>query len=431
MLREPYDIQIDYFSSQFEKMIRFESFKLANGLEVHVIPDPNTEIAVVNVLYKVGSRDEDENKTGFAHLFEHLMFGGSQNIPSYDDPLQLVGGENNAFTSPDITNYYISLPAANIETAFWLESDRMLSLSFDPRVLEVQQKVVIEEFKQRYLNQPYGDMWLKLRPLAYEVHPYKWATIGKEIRHIEEATLDDVKSFFFKYYRPDNAILVVAGKVTTEQVRRLAEKWFGPIPAGNVPERKLPIEPRQQASRLLKAEAKVPLSAIYKSYHMGARADASYHASDLMVDILGRGKSSRLYDVLVKEKKLFNSIHAYALGSIDPGLLVIDGKLNEGYTFEEAEIAIDQVLTELKQKKIDRAELTKVKNKAISSLVFSDMELLNQAMNLSFMSFLGNPEWVNQEVDRLEAVSEGAVLRQAQEILVPENSATLYYEAVK
>lgn len=410
-------------------MIRFESFRLANGLEVHVIPDPSTEIAVVNILYKVGSRDENEAKTGFAHLFEHLMFGGSQNIPSYDEPLQLVGGENNAFTSPDITNYYITLPAANLETAFWLESDRMLSLSFDPRVLEVQQKVVIEEFKQRYLNQPYGDIWLKLRPLSYEVHPYKWATIGKEIKHIEDATLADVKEFFFRFYRPNNAILVVAGKVTTEEVKRLSEKWFGPIPAGDVPERRLPAEPVQQAARQLNTEAKVPLSALYKAYHMGARASADYHAADLMSDILGRGKSSRLYNALVKEKRIFNSIQAYVLGSIDPGLLVIDGKLNEGHGFEEAEEALNEIIGKLRDELVPGEELTKVKNKAESSWVFSEMELLNQAMNLGYMSFVGDPNWVNTEVEKIAAVSPGDIREQAQKILREENCSTLYYEA--
>ncbi|CAD5290925.1 MULTISPECIES: pitrilysin family protein [unclassified Imperialibacter] len=412
-------------------MIQFESFKLANGLEVHVIPDPSTELAVVNILYKVGSRDEEEHKTGFAHLFEHLMFGGSKHIPSYDEPLQLVGGENNAFTSPDITNYYITLPAANIETAFWLESDRMLSLSFDPRVLEVQQKVVIEEFKQRYLNQPYGDIWLKLRPLAYKEHSYKWATIGKEISHIENATMSDVQDFFFKYYRPNNAILVVAGKVTTEQVRKLAEKWFGPIPAGDVPARHLRAEPTQNEARILNVQSKVPLSALYKTFHMSGRAAGNYQTIDFLGDILGRGKSSRLYNVLVKEKKIFNSIQSYVLGSIDPGLLMIDGKLNEGHTFDEAEKAIDEVLSEIKSKKINDDELVKVKNKALSSLVFSEVELLNQAMNVAFMSFLGDPNWVNKETDKIDSVTTDNILDEANNILTKANSSTLYYEAIK
>src|SRR6218665_2626807 len=230
-------------------MIKYEHFTLQNGLEVYVHEDHTTPMAAVNILYNVGSRDEDEKKTGFAHLFEHLMFGGSKNIPNYDEPLQKVGGENNAFTSPDITNYYITLPSKNIETAFWLESDRMLSLSFDPKVLEVQRKVVIEEFKQRYLNQPYGDVWLKLRPLVYKNHSYRWATIGKEISHISDAKIEDVKAFFKKHYNPQNAIMVVGGDVTVEQVKHLSEKWFGPIPAGEKYHRNLPQEPEQHDER--------------------------------------------------------------------------------------------------------------------------------------------------------------------------------------
>jgi len=276
-------------------MISYSSFVLDNGLKVFVHEDPTVQIAVMNILYNVGSRDERPDKTGFAHLFEHLMFGGSVNIPNYDEPLQRVGGENNAFTNTDITNYYLTVPASNIETGFWLESDRMMSLSFDPQVLEVQRKVVIEEFKQRYLNQPYGDVWLKLRPLVYTTHPYQWATIGKEISHIENATMEDVRGFFFKYYVPNNASLVVAGNVTLEQVKRLSEKWFGPIPAGKNPGRKLPSEPAQLSKRTLEISAKVPANAIYKAYHMPGRFDADFYASDLLSDVLSRGNSSRLY----------------------------------------------------------------------------------------------------------------------------------------
>ena len=267
-------------------MINFESFTLDNGLRVLVHEDPTVQIAVLNILYDVGSRDEQEHKTGVAHLFEHLMFGGSANVPSYDEPLQLVGGENNAFTSPDITNYYLTVPAQNIETGFWLESDRMLSLSFNPKVLEVQCKVVIEEFKQRYLNQPYGDVWLKLRPLAYNQHPYKWATIGKEVAHIEDATMDDVKDFFYKFYAPNNAIMVVAGQVKLDQVKKLSEKWFGPIPKRDTPKRNLPIELKQNAKRSLTLEAKVPANVIYKAYHMPGRFDEAYYAADFLSDVL-------------------------------------------------------------------------------------------------------------------------------------------------
>ncbi|MEQ8425226.1 MAG: pitrilysin family protein, partial [Cyclobacteriaceae bacterium] len=320
-------------------MIAFDSFVLPNGLRVLVHEDPTVQIAAMNILYDVGSRDEKSDKTGFAHLFEHLMFGGSVNIPSYDEPLQRVGGENNAFTNTDITNYYLTLSADNIETGFWLESDRMLSLSFDPKVLEVQRKVVIEEFKQRYLNQPYGDVWLKLRPLAYQVHPYQWATIGKEISHIEEATMEDVKDFFYANYLPGNAILVVAGNIKTDQVRVLSEKWFGPIPTGKKNKRTLPVEPEQKQKRVLEVRADVPASALYKAFHMPGRFDTDFFAADLASDVLGRGDSSRLYQKLVKEKQIFNTLSAFTMGTIDPGLVVINGRVSDGIDLKDAEKA--------------------------------------------------------------------------------------------
>ena len=342
-------------------MIDFKSFFLENGLEVYVHEDHTSPMAVVNVLYKVGSRDEEESKTGFAHLFEHLMFGGSANIPNYDEPLQLVGGNNNAFTSVDITNYYVTLPADNIETAFWLESDRMLNLSFDPHVLEVQRKVVIEEFKQQYLNQPYGDVWLKMRPLAYQKHPYRWPTIGKDVSHIEQATMDDVKAFFHQFYHPNNAVLVVAGDVSLEQIKQLSEKWFAPIPTGEVPLRNLPKEPVQQAMRVLESDAEVPADALYMAFHMPGRTDKMYHTVDLMGDVLGRGKSSRLYDQLVEKKRLFNTIDAYVTGSLDPGLLVISGKLAKGEKFASAEQGIWEVIHGFQKETLSSAELQKVK----------------------------------------------------------------------
>ena len=379
----------------------------------------------------MGSKDEDESKTGFAHLFEHLLFGGSRHVPVYDEPLQRVGGENNAFTSPDITNYYITLPAVNLETAFWLESDRMLSLSFDPRVLEVQRKVVVEEFKQRYLNQPYGDVWLRLRPLAYKVHPYRWATIGKEISHIEDATMDDVRSFFYKYYLPNNAILVVAGPVQADDIRRLAQKWFGPIPAGAPYRRQLPQEPVQQEARTIETEAAVPLDAIYKAFHMPAKTDNDYFAADLLTDLLGRGKSSRLYERLVKEAKLFNNVNAYATGSADPGLLVIQGQLNGGVTIERGEAELNAILEEFAQNGVPAEELAKVKNQAESTLVFSEVEMLNRAMNLAFAANLGDPEEVNREGEKLQAVTPDDVQHMARRILRPTNTSTLYYRAQK
>src|SRR6267154_1362686 len=351
-------------------MIPFSQFTLENGLQVIVHEDTSVQIAVMNILYDVGSRDEHPDKTGFAHLFEHLMFGGSKNIPSYDEPLQLVGGENNAFTNTDITNYYLTVPAANLETGFWLESDRMLSLSFDPKVLEVQRKVVIEEFKQRYLNQPYGDVWLKLRPLAYSTHPYQWATIGKEVSHIEQATMDDVKDFFFSHYVPSNAVLVVAGNVTLDQVKQLAEKWFGPIPSGNKKKRTLPAEPRQNEKRILHTEAKVPANALYKTFHMPGRFHGDYYAVDMLSDILSRGESSRLYQALVKEKEIFNSISSFVMGTVDPGLLVLNGRLKEGVQLADAEGEMDKILQKVVAGGVSEQELQKVKNQSAATLEF-------------------------------------------------------------
>ncbi len=411
-------------------MIHYQSFILDNGLQVYVHEDHSTPMAAVNTLYNVGSRDEDENRTGFAHLFEHLMFGGSKHIPSYDEPLQRVGGENNAFTSPDITNYYITLPSANLETAFWLESDRMLSLSFDPKVLEVQQKVVIEEFKQRYLNQPYGDVWLKLRPLAYQVHPYRWATIGKDISHIEQATMADVQAFFYKYYLPNNAILVVAGDVTLEQVKQLCKKWFEPIPAGKPYVRQLPKEPEQRTARVLETEAAVPFDAIYKAFHVPGKTDIeAYCTADLLSDVLGRGKSSRLYDRLVKQQKLFSNITAYTLNSVEPGLMVMQGQISGGVTLERAENAIQEIVSEIMEKGIPEAELNKVKNQAESSQVFSEVELLNRAMNLAFYANMGDAEAVNRETEYIAAITPESIHAMAQNVLKSENSSTLLYKA--
>jgi zinc protease len=410
-------------------MISYSSFVLSNGLKVFVHEDPTVQIAVMNILYDVGSRDERPDKTGFAHLFEHLMFGGSVNIPNYDEPLQLVGGENNAFTNTDITNYYLTVPAANIETGFWIESDRMLSLSFDPQVLEVQRKVVVEEFKQRYLNQPYGDVWLKLRPLVYSVHPYQWATIGKEISHIENATLDDVKDFFFKYYVPSNAILVVAGNVTMDQVKGLSEKWFGPIPPGKKRERNLPSEPAQLSKRILEVTAKVPANALYKAYHMPGRFDVDFYALDLMSDILSRGNSSRLYQTLVQKKEIFNSISSFTMGSIDPGLLVISGRVKDGFPLADAEHEIDLILADMMMEGVTEEELQKVKNQALSTLEFGEVEVINRAMNLAFAALSGDAELVNQEEEKIQAVTTKDIHRLANRIFKESNGSVLYYKA--
>ncbi|MGB4776699.1 MAG: pitrilysin family protein [Daejeonella sp.] len=410
-------------------MVSFERFTLPNGLKVIVHEDPTTPMAVVNVLYDVGARDEDPDKTGFAHLFEHLMFGGSINIPSYDEPLQRVGGENNAFTSNDMTNYYITLPSVNIETAFWLESDRMLSLAFSEKSLEVQRNVVCEEFKQRYLNQPYGDVWLKLRPMAYKNHPYQWATIGKVLKHIEDASIEDVKAFFSKHYNPSNAILVVGGDVKTEQVKKLAEKWFGDIPAGKKPPRNLYIEPEQLQERKETVHANVPLNAIYKVFHMSARNESAYYPADLISDILSRGNSSRLFRNLLKDQKLFSEINAYLTGSLDAGLFVVEGKPLPGVSMEIAEKAIWTELERLKTELIPVEELTKVKNKMESTMVFSEMSLLDKAMNLAYFELLGDANQLNTETQKYLDLSLQQIQEQAQYIFRKENSSTLYYLA--
>jgi zinc protease len=412
-------------------MINYHFSELANGLKVYTHEDPTSPMAAFNICYNVGSRDEHEDKTGFAHLFEHLMFGGSKNIASFDEPIQKISGENNAFTSPDITNYYITLPAQNLETAFWLESDRMLSLSFDPKVLEVQRSVVVEEFKQRYLNQPYGDVWLKLRPLAYKQHPYRWATIGKDISHIENATMDDVKSFFYTHYLPNNATLVVGGNVKTSEVLKLAEKWFGDIPSGRISQRNLPKEKPQMASRFLETSQKVPLDAIYKTFHVCGRYEKGFHATDLVSDILGRGKSSRLHQRLVKEQKMFNNISAYVTASLDPGLLVISGNLNEGVPVKEANEGIEEVLNVLQTRELEETELEKVKNQAYSTQAFGEVELLNRVMHLAFAANAGFAEWCNQDLEEIQRVSTSEMLTKSKAIFQKNNCSTLFYLAEK
>jgi predicted Zn-dependent peptidase len=408
-------------------MIKFERFVLGNGLKVLVHPDPSTPMAVVNVLYDVGARDEVPAKTGFAHLFEHLMFGGSVNIPDYDEPLQVAGGENNAYTTNDLTNYYCQLPADNLETAFWLESDRMLSLAFSKKSLDVQRKVVCEEFKEHYINKPYGDVWHTMRELAYKEHPYRWMTIGKELSHIENATLEDVKAFFFKHYTPINAILVVAGNVSVEQVKTLAEKWFGDIPSGEQYNRNLPAEPQQAEARRLTVHRNVPMDAIYKTWHMCARRDDDYYATDLLTDILGGGASSRLYQSLVKEQQLFANINCYHFGSLDKGLLTIEGQLIKGVDMQKAEDAIELELDKVRKELIDDRELQKVKNKTESVMAFEDMSVMNRAGSLAFYELLGDGELMNSEFQKYQQVKSEDLHRIANEVMTSNNSNTLWY----
>lgn len=410
-------------------MIHFERYTLPNGLRLLVHEDPTTPMATVNVLYNVGARDEDEQRTGFAHLFEHLMFEGSENAPDFDGPLQLAGGTSNAFTNNDVTNYYNTLPAVNLETAFWLESDRMWKLNIDEENLDVQRKVVCEEFKENYLNQPYGDVWHLMSSLSYKVHPYKWPTIGKDLSHVEGATLQDVQAFFRKHYHPGNAILVVAGGVEAANVLELTQKWFGEIPAGETAERALPKEPKQTEARFTKVESDVPLNAIYKTWHMGDRLSHNYYVMDLLTDVLSTGTSSRLYQNLVRGKRLFSDLDAYVTGSIDDGLVIIEGRLLPGVTMEQADEAIEAELNDIKENGITQVELEKAQVKNESYTVFSEVNMLNRAFGLAFHEMIGDADDLNKEIDRFMAVSLADVQQHTQEVFRPTNCNTIHYHA--
>lgn len=411
-------------------MIQVNRYTLANGLRIVHNEDDSTQMVALNLLYDVGARDEDPSHTGFAHLFEHLMFGGSLHIPDYDTPVQNAGGENNAWTNNDITNYYITLPHQNVETGFWLESDRMLSLDFSPKSLEVQRQVVIEEFKQRNLNQPYGDASHLLRELAYESHPYRWPTIGKEIAHIAQATLEEVKDFFYRFYAPNNAILAVTGHISFEETIRLAEKWFGPIPTRNIPPRQLPAEKPQTAVRRKTVERKVPVDAIYMAFHMSNRMHPDYYVYDMITDILSNGRSSRFIQSLVQEQKLFTSIDAYISGSLDEGLLHVTGKPVEGVSLEQAEEAIWKELEKMKTVPVSEQELEKVKNRYESEQIFNNINYLNVATNLAFFELTGKAEDINEEVGKYRAVTAEQIQATSARCFVPENCSILYYKAI-
>ncbi|MBY0481875.1 MAG: insulinase family protein [Chitinophagaceae bacterium] len=411
-------------------MITYQRFVLDNGLKLIVHEDNSTPMAVVNVLYDVGARDENPEQTGFAHLFEHLMFGGSVNIPDYDEPLQKAGGENNAYTTNDLTNYYCQVPVQNLETAFWLESDRMLSLAFSEKSLSVQRKVVCEEFKEHYINKPYGDLWHKMRELAFSIHPYRWMTIGKELKHVEDANIADVKNFFKKHYCPCNAILVVAGPMPATEVKQLAEKWFGPIPMGEKYNRHLPVEPKQKEAHRLEIEANVPVDAFVKTWHMSGRLDKNYYIADLITEILGGGGSSRLFQSLVKEQKLFSGIDCYHYGSIDPGLFTIEGKLVQGVDMAAAEAAVMQQLEIIQNELVSENELQKVKNKTESVMAFEDMGISSRASSLAFYELLGDANLMNTELEKYYAITTNEILQYSKELFAETNSNTVWYRSI-
>ena len=408
-------------------MINFNRFSLENGLRILVHEDRSTPLIAMNILYDVGSRDEDPSRTGLAHLFEHLMFGGSLNIPDYDTPLQLVGGENNAFTNNDITNYYLTIPSENIETGFWLESDRMLELDFSQKNLDTQKSVVTQEFNQRYLNQPYGDALLKLRPLAYKVHPYRWPTIGMDMKHILDTDLGQIRKFFFSHYAPNNAILALTGNIDYDHAFRLSQKWFGPIEKRSIQTRNLPAEPEQTEGRILTIESDVPSTALYKVWHIGGRKSNDFYTLDLITDLLAGGESGRLYTKLVREEKLFSEINAYLTADLDPGLIIVQGKLMKGVDVHFADEAVNKVINSLLISNGINEEMEKVKNKFESSTVFSNTSILNKAANLSMFELLGNPGLINSEVDTYRNVTYDMITETVKRYFKPSNCSTINY----
>lgn len=409
-------------------MIQYERLILKNGLRVLIHEDFSTPMAVLNILYNVGARDERPERTGFAHLFEHLMFGGSANIPDFDEHIQLAGGENNAFTNNDITNFYNVLPAQNIEVAFWLESDRMLALAIDQKKLDTQIKVVLEEYKETCLNQPYGDVWHHISDMAYKTHPYRWPTIGKIPEHVAEATMDDVQDFYTKFYHPNNAILVISGAIKTEEALQLSEKWFGDIPSSHTPLRRLPKEPPQRKLERRINNSKVPVDALYLAFHMPSRTDQDFYAVDLLSDILCNGPSSRLYRKLLRDQSLFSQIDAYVTGSIDPGLLIIEGRPANGVSLERAAQAIWSEIELVKSAPVAEQELQKWKNQIESTLLFSETNVLNKAINLAFFEVLGDAELINREKALYQAVTPQDIYRVANEILIDSNCNELLYQ---
>ncbi len=409
-------------------MINFEKYTLKNGLRVLIHSDKSMPIVAVNLLYNVGAKHENPERTGFAHLFEHLMFGGSKHVPSYDEVIENAGGENNAFTNNDITNYHITLPKANLETALWVEGDRMENLTLSQKSLDVQKSVVIEEFNQRYLNQPYGDVWLLLRPLAYTKHPYQWATIGKTPDHIAEATLKDVKDFYLTHYAPNNAILSIAGDVQSNEVMPMVEKWFGSIPAHQLTGNTIEKEPIQQDARFLEVTRDVPYNAIYKVFHMCNRLHPDFAATDLISDILSNGKSSRLFQNLVKNQALFSTIDSFITGDNEEGLFAIAGRLNENVSFEMAEAAIAEELNKIQQTPISIEELEKVKNRFESNFTFGLTNANEKALSLCQFELLDDAGWVNSVVDNYRQVSGQQIMQVAQNLFKPTNSSTLYYK---
>jgi len=411
-------------------MIDYQRYTLPNGLRLLVHEDHSTPMAAVSLQYDVGSRDELPERTGFAHLFEHLMFGGSRNAPSYDDPLQMAGGENNAFTNNDLTNFYVSLPAENLDTALWLEADRMAGLTINENTLDVQRRVVVEEFKETCLNEPYGDAWHHISDLSYTTHPYRWPTIGLTPKHIEEASLEEVRDFYQRHYNPGNAILAITGAVRSEVVYRKVLRYFGHLPSGKTPQRSIEQEPPQRSSRRREVKARVALDSLYLTFPMPHRTHPDFFVLDLLTDVLAEGPSSRLYRRLLKDRELATTIDAYVTGTHDAGLVVVEAKPREGVTLEELEAAILIELDELRRDCVHPMELQKIKNKLDSSLTFSELSIVNKAINLAFYEGIGDVSLINNEDEIYARVTVEDLRQAAGEYLRPDCCSTVLYKSM-
>lgn len=408
-------------------MISYTKEVLSNGLSAVVHTDRSTPLVAVNILYKVGSKDEDPNKTGFTHLFEHLMFGGTKNVEDFDDVIQNAGGENNAFTNSDITNFYDIVPAENLETVLWLEADRMRNPNFTQKGLDVQKKVVIEEFKETCLNEPYGDLWHHLSAMAYKVHPYRWPTIGKEISHVEQANINDVKDFFFNFYRPNNAVIVLSGNINTAEGFKLIRKWFGDIPSGIINRRDMPPEDAMPVAQSKVVYAQVPLASITLAFPMGDRLSDQYYCADLLTDILGSGRSSRFYKSLIKKYNICVNADAFITGTTDPGLLLVEAKVNKERSVDEVRDLIWTELDLIKSTPLNESEIQKIKNKAESNLIFSETSTLNKAISLAYYEYLDQLDLINVEVQKYLDVTAQDLQEAANEILDANKVSELVY----
>ncbi len=408
-------------------MISFQRRILSNGLRVLVHEDPNTPLAAVNVAYLVGSRDEVPDRTGLAHLFEHLMFSGSRNAPHFDDWLQRAGGENNAYTTNDYTTFYEILPAQNVETALFLESDRMLDLRITRRAFETQRRVVIEEFKETCLSEPYGDMLHHLSAMMYRVHPYRWPVIGLSPDHIASVTLEEVRAFYERWYTPNNAVLSICGPLKADDAFALAEKWFGAIPPGPSLERSFPAEAEGTGlcERILEAE--VPVPAIFMAFRTPPRLHSDFYAADLLSDVLASGQSSRLYRRLVKERRLLSSVEASVTSTFDPGMLIVEAKLAEGVSIEEATGALWEELDALVEVPIEARELIKIQQRFENTVVYSETSVLNKAQYLGFYELLQRAELLNEEVELYRRVSAEDLQRAARQLFRREHALVLTY----